>query len=83
MTIPPDTGKRLIARRPDLAAKLSAREIDVLELLLNGKTANEIGKALFRSPTTAATHIENIYETLGVNSRAQLILAFAAMEAVA
>lgn len=81
MTIPTEIGKKLAARRPDLTARLSAREREVLEHALTGATAPQIAKRLFRSPTTVVTHLEHIYRRVGVTQRTQLILAFAVMEA--
>jgi DNA-binding CsgD family transcriptional regulator/tetratricopeptide (TPR) repeat protein len=55
---------------------LSRREMDVLRLLPRGLTNREIGDALFITERTAATHVQNIYAKLGVNSRAEAV-AFA------
>jgi non-specific serine/threonine protein kinase len=55
---------------PAVAGPLSKREIDVVRLLVDGKSNQEIGKALFISPHTAATHVQHILNKLGVDSRA-------------
>lgn len=51
---------------------LTPREHDVLKLLASGKTSEEISKALFISQNTAKTHIQSIYNKLGVHSRKKL-----------
>ena len=48
---------------------LSAREREVLALLLEGRTNREIGQALFISETTASVHVTHIMDKLGVTSR--------------
>lgn len=56
-----------VAPRLDLG--LTAREAQILDLLIAGRTNAEIGEALFISPRTAGTHIANVFAKLGVNSR--------------
>ena len=58
------------AASSDDTCGLSARELDVLRLLVEGNTDAEIASALFISQRTAATHIRHIYDKLGVSSRA-------------
>jgi len=48
---------------------LSAREREVLALLVEGRTNREIGQALFISEKTASVHVTHILDKLGVNSR--------------
>jgi DNA-binding CsgD family transcriptional regulator len=48
---------------------LSFREWQVLGLVDEGKSNAEIGVALWISPGTVRTHLENIYAKLGVRSR--------------
>jgi DNA-binding NarL/FixJ family response regulator len=50
---------------------LTGRELEVLRLLTAGHSNRELGEMLFISPTTAARHIANIYNKLGVDSRAE------------
>lgn len=52
---------------------LTKRENEILTLLVDGKTANEIGKITFTSPQTVQTHIKNIYSKLHVNTRSGLV----------
>jgi DNA-binding CsgD family transcriptional regulator len=56
---------------------LTRRELEVLACLERGLAAREIGIALDMSPRTAERHIANIYEKLGVKSRAELVAALA------
>lgn len=53
-------------RRP---APLTAREAEVLELVAHGMTNKEIARRLVVSTGTVRTHLENIFEKLGVHTR--------------
>jgi ATP/maltotriose-dependent transcriptional regulator MalT len=58
-------------RRTDRAVgSLSEREVQVLRLLAAGKTNRDIGDELFISEKTVARHVSNIFDKLGVSSRA-------------
>ena len=48
---------------------LTARERSVLALLADGGSNESIGQALYISPFTARTHIQNLITKLGVHSR--------------
>lgn len=52
---------------------LSAREVDVLELLVLGKDAKAIADALFISFNTVRSHIRRLYGKLDVHSRQELL----------
>lgn len=58
------TWEKTTAQRP----QLSVREIEVLRLLVLGKTAKEIGKELYISEHTVTTHRKNIAEKLGIKT---------------
>jgi DNA-binding CsgD family transcriptional regulator len=49
---------------------LSRRELEVLRLVADGRTATEIATQLFISSRTAEHHIQHIYTKIGVSSRA-------------
>jgi DNA-binding NarL/FixJ family response regulator len=51
------------------AGQLTARELDVLGLLVEGSDSAEIARRLFLSPNTVRTHIQNILSKLQVHSR--------------
>jgi DNA-binding CsgD family transcriptional regulator len=61
-----DPTPRARAARP---GGLSRREIEVLRLVAEGRTASEIATQLFISSRTAEHHIQNIYTKIGVTSR--------------
>ncbi len=52
--------------------KLSRREIEVLALISQGKTTEEIAKELSRSPKTIEAHRSSIARKLGMKNRVQL-----------
>jgi predicted ATPase/DNA-binding CsgD family transcriptional regulator len=49
---------------------LTPREVDVLRLLAEGQSNTDIAEALCISRRTASTHVQHIYDKLGVSSRA-------------
>ena len=60
-------------------AQLSAREREVLGLIVEGLTNKEIGRALELSPRTVETHRANLFAKLQAESLAQLIRRYAAL----
>jgi DNA-binding NarL/FixJ family response regulator len=50
---------------------LTEREIEVLRLIAEGYTNQQIAEALIISPTTVKTHVQNILEKLNVSDRTQ------------
>jgi DNA-binding NarL/FixJ family response regulator len=54
--------------------QLSAREREVLELLAEGSTNNEIGARLFISPITVRNHVSRILVKLQVRDRREAML---------
>jgi DNA-binding NarL/FixJ family response regulator len=69
--------RRLVHRsRPAMArtaSRLTPRELEVLELLADGRSPQEISAGLFISTKTVSTHIEHIFTKLGVSSRVQAV----------
>jgi non-specific serine/threonine protein kinase len=62
---PVRVGQRAIAAR----YALTRREQEVLFLLADGLTNHEIADILFVSPRTVMSHVQHIFEKLGVNNR--------------
>jgi DNA-binding NarL/FixJ family response regulator len=54
-----------------IRAELSAREIEVLKLIANGKDNAQIARELFISPKTVKNHISNILMKLQIDNRIQ------------
>lgn len=52
---------------------LTARELEVLEKIMQGFSNSEIGEELFLSVNTVKYHIRNIYNKLEINSREEVI----------
>ena len=60
-----------------VTSNLTRRENEVLRLLAQGLTQDDIARRLTISPKTVGTHIEHVLHKLGVHSRAQAVaLAF-------
>jgi len=51
---------------------LAKREVEVARLIAEGLSNKRIGAQLFISEATVATHVRNIMNKLGINSRAQI-----------
>jgi len=78
--LPQSTLRKLLvqlttAAQPGTSAKLhcslTSREREVLILVANSYTRNEIASTLSISPNTAARHISNIYRKLDISSVAE------------
>jgi two-component system nitrate/nitrite response regulator NarL len=52
---------------------LSERERQVLEMVAEGMLAPEIGRHLYLSPATVKSHLQSLYEKLGVSDRAAAV----------
>jgi DNA-binding response OmpR family regulator len=73
-----DLAEMLRDRRDEIAedAKLTSREREVLDLLLLGRTHDEIGLVIGSSARTAKFHQANILRKLGAASRLDLMRIF-------
>jgi DNA-binding NarL/FixJ family response regulator len=60
----------VLVRRVGGAPVLTVREIEILNLLAAGQTNRELARELFISEATVKSHLKNIYNKLGVDSRA-------------
>jgi predicted ATPase/DNA-binding CsgD family transcriptional regulator len=70
----------ILAKAPGVAqhtnqdhSTLTAREQDVLRLLIDGRSNREIAETLFISPRTATTHVTHILAKFGVETRAKAV----------
>jgi DNA-binding CsgD family transcriptional regulator len=77
---PTETGHRIAPSQDDrevtqTAAEevLSEREIEIAQLVLQGKTYAEIGEAVYISPRTVEHHIAHIRRRLGASSRSDVL----------
>lgn len=61
--------RRRFARKSAAAAKLSPREWEVMQLLGEGLSTDEVAKKLFLSPTTVRVHISTVLKKLRVKDR--------------
>ncbi|NQU04207.1 MAG: response regulator transcription factor [Syntrophaceae bacterium] len=52
---------------------LTQRELQVLELIVEGKSSKQIANDIYLSMNTVKVHLRNIYRKLGVNTRSQAI----------
>jgi len=57
--------------RPDVG--LSPREIDIMGLISEGKTNQQIARECFLSEKTVKNHVNHIFAKLGVRSRAEAV----------
>jgi DNA-binding NarL/FixJ family response regulator len=64
---------RLAREGAEVAAELTHRERQVLELLSDGRTMRQIATRLGISPRTVETHVGKIYRKLGVRTRVQAV----------
>ena len=54
----------------DRLTGLTARELEVLHLIAEGRSNRDIAEVLVLSPRTVKRHVEDIFDKLGVSSRA-------------
>lgn len=63
-----------VKRKSAWPGGLSDREVEVVRLVAVGRTNKEIAVLLGMSPRTAQKHVMNVYDKLGLESRAGLAL---------
>lgn len=56
---------------PEGCEALTARELEILQLIVDGKSNREIGKSLFISEKTVKNHITNMLRKLNLSDRTQ------------
>jgi DNA-binding NarL/FixJ family response regulator len=64
---------RLNGQAARTAAKLTAREREVLQLIAEGYTTNEIADLMSISPHTANRHRANVMQKMGVHNQIELV----------
>lgn len=62
------------ALRGERNAALTPRELEVLQMIVDGKSNKEIATALELSANTVAVHRANIMNTLGIHKTAELVV---------
>lgn len=68
----PVAAERVVwSRRVDSRQELTGRELDVLKLLVDGATNDEIAHRLFVTEKTVKTHLSGVFRKLGVSNRTQ------------
>ncbi|WP_245682000.1 response regulator [Actinomadura kijaniata] len=80
----PAVTSRLIAefaRRPLLSpatsaamSRLTGRELDVFKLLVRGHSNEEMARLLSLGESTVKSHVQHLYQKLGVRDRVQLVI---------
>jgi DNA-binding NarL/FixJ family response regulator len=73
-----ETGGRETGVPDSIAAKLTAREVEILLLLEDRLETDEIAKRLFISEHTVRSHVKSILRKLGVSSRREAVAKLAA-----
>jgi two-component system nitrate/nitrite response regulator NarL len=75
--IPPDIAAGLVSeirlRKQDDRPALTPREQEILRLIAAGKSLPEIAKELYLGLTTVKTHVQHLYDKLGVSDRAAAV----------
>lgn len=69
----PQIASRLVQRIQSPLPQLSARELEILELLAQGKSNRELATQLYISEATVKTHLVHIFDKLGVENRTAAI----------
>jgi DNA-binding NarL/FixJ family response regulator len=59
------------ARQELAAPRVTRRELEVLNLVADGRTNRQIGELLFISEKTASVHVTNLLRKLGVANRVE------------
>jgi DNA-binding NarL/FixJ family response regulator len=55
----------------DISVRLTKRELEVLTLVIEGKSSKDVADALYVSKRTVDFHLANIYDKLQVGNRVQ------------
>ena len=69
----PGVAERLMGRMAGGTEVLTAREIELLELIARGVSNKAAAKELFISEATVKTHLVHVFQKLGVGSRTEAV----------
>ena len=70
------------AEQGDDSARLTARECEIVQLLSQGLSGEDIAQRLYLAPTTVRTHLRNAMRRTNTKSRAQLVAVAAATQQI-
>ena len=73
---PAELKAKTVKKGQELDDPLTERESEILELVAQGLSNQEIGEKLFISPATAKTHLSRIMQKTNCHSRAQLVVYY-------
>ncbi|MEU7003533.1 response regulator transcription factor [Nonomuraea sp. NPDC046570] len=71
----PKVATRMLRRLRDPGPALTAREIEILQLLAKGAGNKEIARTLYITEATVKTHLVHVYGKLGVDTRTAAVTA--------
>jgi len=63
-----------LAAQPESQPSLTTRELEVLQLIVNGRSNKEIAAMLGLSVNTVSVHRANIMQALGMHNTAELVV---------
>ena len=65
--------RRFVPRPVSAPARLTPRELEVLQLIADGLESTQIARALYISDDTVKTHVAHVLNKLGATSRANAV----------
>ena len=66
------SGQTARKRDPSTLDDLTAQEVQIAQLVAEGRTNRDVAGVLFLSPRTIDYHLRNVFRKLGITSRTQL-----------
>lgn len=69
MSIPIQTSQSSQTKTTGYPASITTREVEVLRLVAQGMTNEQVANQLFISPRTVNTHLTSIFGKIGVSTR--------------
>lgn len=71
----PGLAGAVLRRATTAATRLTPRERDILQLVADGRSTQEIARSLFLGESTVKSHLNRIFRKLGVSNRTQALAA--------